>query len=211
MNPPSLLVMWVRRGGARYNAGGRRPSPDGVVWGWRGRNTAPPEASLASAQDRCIASERRACARAVASPLDSTRSTAATACQALHAPRRMRSGGRLVAEDVGLERQHAGHEPAGPHLVDLGLEVVDVVVGKVSKQPLLQQVVAYRQPLLPPLRDLLRLAVQREPVVQDLEQREDPGQHRELAQLVGHGSNEWMNVGPPILSARRIRFMKSTA
>jgi hypothetical protein len=51
---------------------------------------------------------------------------------------------------------HAGDDPLLPHLVDLGLEVVDVLVGEVREAALALEVLDDRLALLPALRDLPR-------------------------------------------------------
>src|SRR3990172_10342176 len=55
--------------------------------------------------------------------------------------RRMCSGlgRRLVAIELGVEWDHPRDEPLRPHLVDLRLKVVDVVVGEVREPALLEQ------------------------------------------------------------------------
>ena len=46
--------------------------------------------------------------------------------------------GALSRSEVGAERDHPGHQPLVPHVVDLALEVIDVIVREMREAPLLQ-------------------------------------------------------------------------
>src|SRR5437762_12320413 len=80
-----------------------------------------------------------------------------------------------------------GHDrrdlPLLPHLVDLLLEVLEVLLGEVGEPALLQEVLAHGL-ARPPLDEGLGLAVVLHPAVLDLVEREDTGLDRQLAELV---------------------------
>src|SRR5512132_3133443 len=79
---------------------------------------------------------------------------------------------RLVLLRDG-ERDDAGDEPVGPHLVDLGLEVLDVLRCEVGEPALAAQVLDDRLALLAALRDLARRSGQIADAVDDLVERPD--------------------------------------
>src|SRR5215470_1293836 len=98
-----------------------------------------------------------------------------------------RSGGcrRRIACDLLVERDHSRNQPFVPHLIDLRLEVVDVIVVEVSEPPLPEKVVAHRRSLQAAVGDVPGFADQLESAVFNLVQRPDTARHRELAELVG--------------------------
>src|SRR2546425_6374184 len=91
---------------------------------------------------------------------------------------------RLVLLQFLPEGNDARDQPLLPHIIDLRLEVVDVVVGEVREAPLSQQVVSHRLALGALLGNALAAAVEFQHAVFDLVQRPDPGLHRQLAQFV---------------------------
>src|SRR6266508_2022417 len=93
-----------------------------------------------------------------------------------------RRGQRLLPGLFLPEGNHAGDLPLGPHLVDLGLEIVDVLFDEVGEAPLLEQVLAHGL-TRPALDDGLGLAVVPHDAVLDLVEREDAGLDGQLAQL----------------------------
>src|SRR5438093_150552 len=95
------------------------------------------------------------------------------------------------------ERDHAGDEPVGPHLVDLRLEVLDVFVDEVREAALSLQVLVDRLALLPTFGDLPRRAGEVADAVHDLVQRPDPGLDREVPELLAV-----LRVVVPALRAR---------
>src|SRR5262249_43044200 len=81
------------------------------------------------------------------------------------------------------ERDHAGDLPLGPHLVDLALEVLEVLLGEVGEPALLQEVLAHGL-ARPSLEEGLGLAIVPHDAVLDLVEREDPGLDGQLTELV---------------------------
>src|SRR2546428_7469175 len=72
------------------------------------------------------------------------------------------------------ERDHSGDLPLVPHLVDLGLKVLEILLDEVREAPLLEQVLAHGL-ARPALDDGLGLAVVAHDAVLDLVEREDTG------------------------------------
>src|SRR5438067_429308 len=91
---------------------------------------------------------------------------------------------RPVFRQLRSERDHAGNQPLGPHLVDLALEVIEVVVGEVREPPLAQQVVADRRPLQAAFGDVAGLAQQADHALFHFVERPYAAGHRQLAQAV---------------------------
>src|SRR6266850_5205950 len=81
------------------------------------------------------------------------------------------------------ERYHRRNLPLLPHLVDLRLEVVEILLDEVREPPLLQEILAHRLAGAP-LDDRLGLAVVLHVPVFDFVEREDPGLDGQLAELV---------------------------
>src|SRR5258708_18911870 len=82
------------------------------------------------------------------------------------------------------ERDHARDEPLGPHLVDLVLEVLDVLVGEVREAALALQVLEDRLALLAALGDLPCRTGQVADAVHDLVERPDPAFDGEMTELL---------------------------
>src|SRR5205809_1887526 len=82
------------------------------------------------------------------------------------------------------ERDHAGDQPFGPHLVDLGLEVLHVLVDEVSEAALALQVLVHRLALLAALGDLPGRTGEVADAVDDLVERPDPALDGEMAELL---------------------------
>src|SRR5438128_11432605 len=97
-------------------------------------------------------------------------------------PRWMNRGG-LLARRGPSERDDTGNLPLVPHLVHLGLEVLEILLGEVSKAALLEQVLSHGLARAA-FHDGLGLAVVAHHAVLDLVERKDTAFHRELAQLV---------------------------
>src|SRR5207249_9394498 len=85
----------------------------------------------------------------------------------------------------------------GPHLVDLGLEVLHVLVDEVREPALALQVLVYRLSLLAPLGDLPRRTGEIAHAVHDLVERPDPALDREVTELLAV-----LRVVVPALRAR---------
>src|SRR3954464_11273328 len=96
-----------------------------------------------------------------------------------------------------LERNDSWHYPLVPHLIDLALEIIDVVVGEVGEAALLEQVVANREPLHAAVGDVAGLADELHDAVLDLVQRPGSRQDGQFAELVGEH-----RVVVPTLGAR---------
>src|SRR5881409_3164565 len=90
---------------------------------------------------------------------------------------------RRLRRVEATERHHRRNLPLLPHLVDLRLEVIEVLLDEVGESPLLQEVLAHRLPGAS-LDDRLGLAVVLHMAVFDLVEREDPGLDGQLAELV---------------------------
>src|SRR2546422_4376200 len=86
-------------------------------------------------------------------------------------PRWMNRGGLLAGRGL-LERDNTRDLPRVPHLVHLGLEVLEVFLGKVGEAALLEQVLAHGLPR-PTLHDGLGLAVVAHHAILDLVERKD--------------------------------------
>src|SRR6266581_8935820 len=110
-------------------------------------------------------------------------------------PRWMNRGG-LLARRGPSERDDTGNLPLVPHLVHLGLEVLEILLGEVSKAALLEQVFSHGLARAA-FHDGLGLAVVAHHAVLDLVERKDTAFHRELAQLVAEH-----RVVVPTLGAR---------
>src|ERR1041384_7624490 len=82
-------------------------------------------------------------------------------------------GRRRILIEFVLERKHARYEPLGPGFIYFVLEVIDIVLGKVSEAPLLEQVIANRLAWNLTCGNLLRSAGQPEYAVLDFKQRPD--------------------------------------
>src|SRR5207249_5241583 len=103
---------------------------------------------------------------------------------------------RLVLRRDG-EWDHARDEPVGPHLVDLRLEVLHVLVDEVREPALALEIFVHRLALLAPLGDLPRGAGQVAYAVDDLVERPDPALDGEVAELLAV-----LRVVVPALGAR---------
>src|SRR2546423_4963932 len=95
------------------------------------------------------------------------------------------------------EGDHTRDQPFGPHLVDLGLEVLDVLVREVREPALALQVLEHRLALLAALGDLPRRTGQVADAVDDLIERPDPALDRKMAELL-----RILRVVVPALRAR---------
>src|SRR2546430_1300455 len=95
------------------------------------------------------------------------------------------------------EGNHARDQPFGPHLVDLGLEVLHVLVGEVREPALALEVLEHRLALLAALGDLPGRTGQIADAVDDLVERPDPALDREMAELL-----RILRVVVPALGAR---------
>src|SRR2546421_5280961 len=95
------------------------------------------------------------------------------------------------------EWDHPRDEPLGPHLVDLVLEVLHILVGEVREAPLALQVLIDRFALLPPLRNLAGRAGEVAHAVHDLVERPDPALDGEVTELL-----RVLRVVVPTLRAR---------
>src|SRR3989454_12094256 len=88
---------------------------------------------------------------------------------------------------LGCLQTAEGHDgrdlPLLPHLVDLLLEVLQILLDEMGEAPLLEQVLAHGL-ARPPLDEGLGLAVVLHLAVLDLVEREDAGLDRQLAELV---------------------------
>src|SRR3979409_2527847 len=96
-----------------------------------------------------------------------------------------------------LERDHAGDDPLVPHIVNLALEIIDVVVGEVWDAALLEQVVPNRESLHAAVGDVARLADELDDAVLHLVERPGAREDGQLAELVGEDRG-----GVPALRAR---------
>src|SRR6266850_4694203 len=79
------------------------------------------------------------------------------------------------------ERDHSRDEPLGPHLVDLRLEVLDVLVDEVREAALPLEVLVHRLALLTAFRDLTRRSGEVAYAVDDFVERPDAGLDREVS------------------------------
>src|SRR5713101_3709547 len=92
-------------------------------------------------------------------------------------------GGGLLAPALPPERNHARDLPLVPHVVDLGLEVLEVFLEEVGEAALLEEVLSHGL-ARPPFDDRLGLTVVTDHAVLDLVEGEDAGRDGQLAQLV---------------------------
>src|SRR5438105_11825672 len=92
-------------------------------------------------------------------------------------------GGGLFSFDFPLEGNNSRYQPLIPHLIDLALEVIDVIIDEMCEPSLLQQVVADRQTFEAAAGNLLGLAIELQLAVFDLVQRPDAGVDCQLAQF----------------------------
>src|SRR3954468_325316 len=83
-----------------------------------------------------------------------------------------------------LERNDSWHYPLVPHLVDLALEIIDVIVGEVGEATLLEQVVANGEALHAAVGDVAGLADELHDAVLHFVERPGSGEDRELAELM---------------------------
>src|SRR5204862_5062498 len=79
---------------------------------------------------------------------------------------------------------HARNEPLGPHLVDLRLEVLDILVDEVREPALPAQVLDDRLALLATLRDLTRRPGEIAHAIDHFVERPDAALDRKVAQLL---------------------------
>src|SRR5256885_11085227 len=82
------------------------------------------------------------------------------------------------------ERDHAGDEPLGPHLVDLRLEVLDILIDEVREPALPAQVLDDRLALLATLRDLTRRTREVAHAIDHFVERPDAALDREVTELL---------------------------
>src|SRR5213078_2820106 len=90
---------------------------------------------------------------------------------------------RLVLGRDG-EGDHARDEPLGPHLVDLVLEVLHVLLGEVREASLSLQIFVDRLALLAALGDLPRRTGKVADAIDDLVERPDPALDGEVTELL---------------------------
>src|SRR5438309_9190141 len=95
------------------------------------------------------------------------------------------------------ERDHPRDEPFGPHLVDLVLEVLHVLVDEMREATLALEVLVHRLALLAAFRDLPRGTGEVADSVDDLVERPDPALDREVSELL-----RILRVVVPALRAR---------
>src|SRR5713101_8249491 len=119
-------------------------------------------------------------------------------------PRWMNRGGLLAGRGL-LERDDTRNLPLVPHLVHLGLEVLEVFLGEVGEAALLEQVLAHGLPR-PTLHDGLGLAIVAHHAILDLVERKDAAFDGQLAQLVAEH-----RVIVPALGARIERVNEGRA
>src|SRR5256885_14765660 len=93
-------------------------------------------------------------------------------------PRWMNRGGLLAGRGL-LERDNTGNLPVVPHLVHLGLEVLEVFLDEVGEAALLEQVLAHGLARAA-LHDGLGLSVVTHHAVLDLVERKDAALHGKL-------------------------------